>query len=294
MKDMIKNYYGLNINDIHLKNDIYYFDINNIHFMFIEISDYNINIENMYEVNRKLYYNGIYMNRLVMNLFGNYETMINNKKYIMFCINENNRDININDILNFGKQNHVIEYVNNWHDLWCQKIDYYEYQMNQFGYKYPILRESFSYVVGLAEIAIMLINTVDFKNTYNCFMHKRISKDLYGFYCPLNVLVDSRIRDIAEYFKILFFKGKNDVINELNMYFNHANLTMEEYKLLFCRLLFITPYFDLYEDIMNDKIEEKSIKKIIQYLNDYEICLKTIYKSIKQYTNIDEIHFFTL
>ena len=47
-----------------------------------------------------------------------------------------------------------------WQDLWIKKIDYYEYQINQFKKKYPYLYQTFSYYSGLTESAIMLANTV--------------------------------------------------------------------------------------------------------------------------------------
>ena len=42
--------------------------------------------------------------------------------------------------------------------MWIRKIDYFEYQISQFGKKYPIIRESFNYYVGLAENGISLLN----------------------------------------------------------------------------------------------------------------------------------------
>lgn len=35
--------------------------------------------------------------------------------------------------------------------MWVQKIDYFEYQVSQMGKKYPVIRESSIYYVGLAE-----------------------------------------------------------------------------------------------------------------------------------------------
>jgi len=291
MKDIIKNYYGFVGNDIYFKDNIYYFSYNNINFMFIQIDNYDINLEKIYNINSNLYLNSINMNQIYINLLGNYETIIDNKKYVMFYTYINNRETNIYDILKFNNQNHISNYKNNWHDLWCKKIDYYEYQMNQFGNKYPLLRESFSYVVGLAELSISLINNIDLNNTYNCYMHKRIDNYILNYYCPLNIIIDSRVRDISEYVKNSFFYDNKNIINDFEIYLKTVKLTNEEYKLLLVRLLFITPYFDLYENIMDETREEKEIKKIIQKLNDYEKFLKKYYKMIYKNINMIEIPF---
>lgn len=85
-----------------------------------------------------------------------------------------------------------------------KKIDYLEYRMNQQGLKYKLLRESFSYYIGLAENAIILVK----ENSANNFTlsHKRISYNdtTYQLYNPLNYTIDCYFRDTCEYFKSAF------------------------------------------------------------------------------------------
>ena len=88
----------------------------------------------------------------------------------------------------------------------------------------------------------------------------------------------------------MFFYENKEVLNDL---FLKIRLNNEEYKLLFSRLLFITPYYDLYEKIIDNEIEENEIKKIINKLDDYEKYLKKIYLYLKRYIDIDNIELFS-
>ena len=48
-------------------------------------------------------------------------------------------------------------------------------------------------------------------------------------------------------------------------------------------MLYPTYYYDLYEEIISGKKEEKEIKKIINKVNDYEKILKNIYTYLKEF-----------
>ena len=94
-----------------------------------------------------------------------------------------------------------------WEYLWRSKVDYIEYQTSQFGKKYPIIRQSINYYIGMAENGISLMNGVKNFNSYLTVAHKRLriknkTSDLYN---PLDLVIDSRIRDLSEYYKEKFF-----------------------------------------------------------------------------------------
>ena len=124
---------------------------------------------------------------------------------------------------------------------------------------------------------------------YSCLVHNRITNELFDFKNPLNIIIDYRIRDIAEYIKYNFFYNNLEVFDQI---INKFNLNKEEYKLLFARLLLITQYYDIYEKIIDEKKEEKEIEFIILKLNNYEKYLKKIYLYLKRYIDIDNIELF--
>ena len=95
-----------------------------------------------------------------------------------------------------------------WKRLWEEKIDYFEYQLSQFGNKHPLIRESFAYYTGYVEMAISLLNDLPKKNNNLVLTHKRIrgNSTLYDLYDPFNFVIDHKVRDAAEYFKSKIFE----------------------------------------------------------------------------------------
>jgi len=277
MKDCLKLYYSINIEIDDIERISFSYDSKN--YIFIRTNYINYEL-----INYLLNYN--YINKPILNNYNQYITEYNNEKYLLFFDNKSN--INIEDIIYFLNQNlQIID--NDLHNKWCEKIDYHEYQITQFGYKYKLLRESINYIVGLSEIGIQLLNTIDLKICYSCLVHNRITNELFDFKNPLNIIIDYRIRDIAEYIKYNFFYNNLEVFDQI---INRFNLNKEEYKLLFARLLLITQYYDIYEKIIDEKKEEKEIEFIILKLNNYEKYLKKIYLYLKRYIDIDNIELF--
>lgn len=294
MKNAIKYYYNMTIDEIRNINGIYHFTYEGRNYALIPVNQDEERLKILYGLQMKLYQRGIYVHQILLNNNRNLLTNINNINYIVMLIVYEKRPISLMDILYFNnhtvflEENKILK-RDNWGKMWAEKIDYFEYQMNQFGKKFPLLRSSFSYVVGLAETGIQFYQTLPPKNRF-CLTHKRIhvTDTTFDLYNPLDLIFDSRVRDSSEYFKSDFFNGK-DNLEELKSYLVHERLTVEECHLLFARMFFLTPYFDLYEQIVDGKKEEEQIKKIINRLNDYEIYLKELYHYLKTYMNIEEI-----
>ena len=279
MEEMLRIYFGLDVN-LNTKNDQVIFSHNSNDYILLKIENIDLNLLN------NIFYNNFF-NKPILNIYNQYITEYNNSKYSLFYYEE--YKINENDLLIFLNQNiYILD--NNIHNKWCLKIDYHEYQITQFGAKFFLLRESINYVIGLSEIAIQLINTINLDQCYSCYCHKRITDSLFEFKNPFNICIDYRIRDISEYIKYMFFYKDKQVFYE---FIQNINLNIEEYKLLFARLLLITPYYDLYEQIIDGKKEEQTINIIIKKLDEYEKYLKKIYLYLKRYINIDNIELFS-
>ena len=80
-------------------------------------------------------------------------------------------------------------------------------QIGQNEKKYPLIRESFDYFVGMGENAISyLVNTK--KEVKPNFYDKKVlsHNNLYNsLFDPLNIILDHKARDLAEYIKLSFF-----------------------------------------------------------------------------------------
>ncbi len=287
MKNLINYYYNLIISDFRKIDDYYNFDVNNIKYCFLPFEGDITYLQKIYST---LYRSNKYCHEIVINKDNSILTIYENKPYIllkkMFNIN---RKITFEEIVNYDTLVYD-EAVLNWKELWEQKIDYYEYQMNQFGFKYKILKNSFNYYIGLSETAISLLNYVDNKLIDFYISHKRITNDdnCDYFFNPMNIIIDSRVRDIAEYIKVNYLNQLIDFNQVINI-LNSIKLNYSENILLLSRLLYPSQYFDIYDRIIQEKIsEEKAIFYIKKNLY-YEDFLKKIYKYLKNKQRMPEI-----
>ena len=282
MKNTINYYYNLNINTIHQKEKNYYFKVDNKNYLLLKCS----NIEELDDIYRlNMYFSQILpFHRIVLNVNNEVITKINDSNYLLLELFSNNNKINLNNIIELS--NIRIPFSvdklkrNDWYNLWIKKVDYFEYQLSQIGKKYPLIRESFNYYIGLAENAIILVNNIDFNNIPLGLSHRRITNMSFNLYNPLNIVIDVRIRDVCEYFKFCFFNNI-DIGMELELFLSYNSFDINEAKLFLARMFFPTYYFDLYEKIIDNEIDESEIKKIIIKADNYEKILKQVYYHFK-------------
>ena len=282
MKNTINYYYNLNINTIHQKEKNYYFKVDNKNYLLLKCS----NIEELDDIYRlNMYLSQILpVHRIVLNVNNEVITKINDSNYLLLELFSNNNKINLNNIIELS--NIRIPFSvdklkrNDWYNLWIKKVDYFEYQLSQIGKKYPLIRESFNYYIGLAENAIILVNNIDFNNIPLGLSHRRITNMSFNLYNPLNIVIDARIRDVCEYFKFCFFNNI-DIGMELELFLSYNSFDINEAKLFLARMFFPTYYFDLYEKIIDNEIDESEIKKVIIKADNYEKILKQVYYHFK-------------
>lgn len=282
LKNTINYYYNLNINTIHQKEKNYYFKADNKNYLLLKCT----NIEEPDDIYRlNIYLSQILpVHRIVLNANNEAITKINDSNYLLLELFSNNNKINLNNIIELS--NIRIPFSvdklkrNDWYNLWIKKVDYFEYQLSQIGKKYPLIRESFNYYVGLAENAIILVNNIDFNNIPLGLSHRRITNMSFNLYNPLNIVIDVRIRDVCEYFKFCFFNNI-DISMELELFLSYNSFNIDEAKLFLARMFFPTYYFDLYEKIIDNEIDESEIKKVIIKADNYEKILKQVYYHFK-------------
>ena len=289
MKNVLSYYYNLSSESIRLNGENYYFEVNNENYVFYlyngEIQDLN----KVYNIYIKVIQMGIYTHQIILNKEHNIATQYNNKQYILLKLyHDLSRKVDIQDILYFGNVTCQFENINNWKQLWSNKIDYFEYQISQIGKKYPLIRESFSYYVGIVENGISLLNN---RMEITCSIaHKRIEKgyNLFDFYNPLNYTIDTKVRDASEFFKNKMLE-QEDVFFEIKEYLEKSNITEVEAYYFFVRMFYPTFYFDCYEKIIHQELEEYKIKEVIEITPRYEKLLKELYQYLKKFIKIPEI-----
>lgn len=287
MKNVLQLFYQIVVNDNDIDNEGYFFYNNN----YFQIKKYlrDINeINQLLILNNYMVVNNFKINQIILNIQNNPLSLYNNEYYVLLKINYKELEIcSFNTVLSpIIKELNILK-RNNWAYLWEMKIDYVEYQIKHYIHKFPIIYDSVNYYIGLAENAIIYYKMLDLKNEKLYINHRRVGIEK-GFFDPCELVIDYKIRDLAEFIKYNFFIKKHNRISIIN-YFKKIRLEKMDYLLLFVRLLFPSYYFDFYDRIISGEIDEIKIKDIINISNEYEKLLYDIYSLIKQYVNPIEI-----
>ncbi len=296
MKNAISYYYNLYPNDIHQIDNKYYFIIDDSYYVLTIYTRDIKELEDIYKLSNDLLKNGIYNHQIILNKDNSILTTVNNIPYILMRLYDDmKKDVELEHLITFSTITNYIEKNKklrreNWSELWSNKIDYFEYQVNQFGKKYPIIRDSFAYFVGLVENGIMLYNTLKISEKNLTVSHERINQKstLFDLYNPLNFVFDYPVRDISEYLKFMFIEGK-DVFEYLKTYIAYYQYDKDVLILLFIRMMYPSFYFDTYEEIMAGNSNEEKLKPIISKALEYEQLLKDLYKYLNYYINMPDI-----
>ena len=290
MKNVINYYYNLYPENIFQSSEEYYFFVNNIRYTFIKYLGDVLEINKIYNMHLDILNKNIYVHPIILNKDNKPLTFINNIPYILMQTVYYGSKVTIDNIMSFANIEASTTSTPNWGELWSIKNDYLEYQISMLGKKHPLIRDSFSYFIGLGETAIQLINTTEKSLTSSVYAHKRISKKntTFDLYNPLNITVDLKVRDAAEYFKQSFFKGEN-IEEELAYYFDNSLLSTYEYIMFLARMIYPTYYFDIYEEVITGREDDKSLLQIINKVDSYEQILKKIYHYYKSFLRITPI-----
>ena len=299
MNNYIDYYYNLYPNTIEKVGRNYRFFLNNEKYYIIM---YERNLEEMdtlVKLNKEMIERGSLVHEIVLTKDGKAVFLCDNNSYALLrvYINEN-IPIKIEDIFYMLDYNDTIKPNNiigrmNWANLWSSKVDYFEYHIGHLIKKYPYIYKTIDYYLGLAENAISYVKNIKTPASLISICHRRIgvTSTLFDLYNPFNLVIDYKVRDVAEYIKSVFFYGENScvegVVNSENMIVNKCNIILERIfkkyifdnealKLLFARLLFPSYYFDLYENVIDNSLNENVISCIIKKSSAYEEFLKII------------------
>lgn len=301
MKNVLNYYYNINVTDVVKEGDVYSFDLNYTKYYFVLLLRPIEDLPHLNDLTNEMYAKGILTHTFMLNKDNLLYTVYNEQNYCLLKINNSwDKEITLNDINHFH-YNLIITDTNSklkrtdWATLWSEKIDYFEYQIRQLGIDKKIIVNSFSYYIGLAENAIAYVNNISLNldastNGMLTVCHRRIFNPniSLNFLNPLSYVIDYDIRDIAEYIKVMFFSNEYDWY-EIENYINRQVLTPYSCAMLYARLLYPSYYFDVYEKVMNEEVEERDLLSIIENVDNYEIFLKDIYNLLSKKNPIPRI-----
>ena len=305
MKNVIESNYNIRIDTFNERENIISFVSDNEKYIFVS---FNRTLKELNELviccNELKKYN-ITTLSVILNKNNQMITDLDQKKYILLkCMFNYNDIVDLEEII-FNNKNLLLNsrynniYRNNWAKLWSDKLDYYEYQIRELAKDKKIVLDSYGYYAGLATNAIQLVNST--AHLFNpgldkiSLSHRRIFFPNYrlNYYNPLCFVFDLEVRDIAEYIKSCFFNSDNAFL-DLETYLKQTKLTHYGYQMLYARLLYPSYYFDLYDKVMEDIVEQEELLKIISKSCDYELFLKKAYLEISKYAKIENIEWITM
>lgn len=289
MLDYINYFYNLYPPLLNKENDNYVFFVGNEKYYLTPYRRELSEIKDLVELNKRMICSNSLVHEIIINKFNEPISVISNENYVLLRVYVNDiKKIDINDIIYMLNENVDLSGLKsllrtNWVSLWSSKVDYIEYQMGHLIKKYPFLNNTIDYYLGLCENAITYIKNLKMFSDYKIpigISHKRIIKDatLFDLYNPLNLIIDYKVRNIAEYLKDAFFKDE-DVNYILNIVFKNFWFDKLNLSLLVARLLYPSYYFDLFEEIIDKELDENIIFPLTKKSSKYEEFIDLIIKN---------------
>lgn len=288
MIDFINYYYDLYPIDIIELGDKYKFIVNDEKYFLVPYDRSVEEINDIYKLNREMVSSGSLVHEIIVNKFKKILSIFNGVNYVLLRVYVNDsKCVSIFDLLDMLSEGEIVSKNSSldrtdWSNLWESKVDYLEYQMVHVIKKYPVIYNIIDYYIGLSENAISYLKEVSSKLVGRLIIgvtHRRIgvNSSLFDLYNPLNFIIDYKVRDIAEYLKSVIinsgdvYKVYDDILSKC--YFDKLNLS-----LLVSRLLFPSYFFDIFDDIVVDKLNENKIKVITKKSSSIEDFINYVIK----------------
>ena len=285
MDDILNYYYKLkDIDILDLDNNYLILDNNDYSYLLYEVEE-NANVNSAINILSNI--RSSYYGDIIINSNKSYITKIEDKYYVLIKLKGIiNEVVTLKEMVsNNIKYRLLTNKCNNLNDIWSKKIDYLEYQVSQLGNNHEEILNSFSFFVGLSENAISFlnVNNIDYNNTHKTVSHLRINNNnlFIDYYNPLYLLIDYDIRDYAEYIKSKLLLT-DDIDSDINYILDNANLSIDDIKLFYARLMFPSIYFDKIEEVLIDKVDEKELDIFIDIIPRYINMLKDVYLEINK------------
>lgn len=298
MKETIKYYYNIYPNEIFELDNGCYFYFNDYKFYFVEFNRDLKELDLLVKVSNDLYNKNILVDTFIHSKDKKFYVEVENMPYVMMRVNSIESDVcSLKDIVYFNnllKVKNEVKFNNDWSILWMNKIDAFEAQMSEVNTEYPLVQESSSYYIGLAENAVSYFKDTMLEEDHSSILvnlnHKRVYYNDFSGHInnPLTFTFDYEVRDIAEYIKSSFFDGVVD-FEEIEDLLLDVGFSKASYRLLFARLLYPSYYFDSIKKIFVYDEDESIIERFIDKNKEYEDFLIDIYNIINRKVSIPPI-----
>lgn len=288
LNNEISFYYNLYPKKIINDGEKYSFFLNGFYYYFVAYDDVK-KIIFSYNLSLFLISNNFYCHSFVLNKNGSVYSVINNKNYVLFkCNNFDNNIINLDYIIYFYNSFYLFDLFSSekMRNSFIDRVDYFEYELENYKLKYPIIYCSSRYFIGLAENSIQMLygfegvvySSISHINLFNLNSH-------FDFYNPINFIIDFNLRDFSEFIKYQFFY-KDIFFNQIKKYILKFIKSTDEAILFFSRCLFPSFYFEMCDSIFYNSVSELKIYLFINKVNSFEFFLKELYDYLSLFFNL--------
>ena len=285
MKNVIYTFYNINVDNLNKEKNNYFFYYNNELYLFSLVEN---NIEIIDIVYNFFKNNNLDCYEIIFTKDNSLFSVVDRKRYAL---------LKIKGILKYEVKFEDMKYypidkkANNWGKLWGERLDYYEIQLNELGFNYQTVLNSYGFFSGIAENAIIYYNLCLKKfNTEEIVVgvvHNRMHYPCYlvDYNNPLNFVIDYNIRDISEYIKSYLMNDEYNLDNVLIL-LDKLKINNLMFNLLYSRLLYPTFYFDIFDKIILEDGVDNDIVLVLGKVDDYLEMLRNIYLKFKDKYNM--------
>ena len=260
MKDILSEFYKINIDNYQIYKDGLIFQIDGINYYFTKTFYDSVYINELIRICNELKEQNIFLHDFVKNINNEYLT----EQWILFRVNTLLDDIDLNDInkfININCNKYLSEYIT-MEDFWQNKIDYFEIQISELSDN-KLINHSFDYYIGIAEIIIQFLRKNPAKIDL-CLSHKTLdSLKTIDFYNPLNITFDLKLKDIASYIRLTNnLELLSDILDQQDEYYNKAYFM--------ARMVFPFKYFNVISNMVVDKEKDSDLVYMLNNVKQYE------------------------
>lgn len=257
MKDLLKDYYDINIDTYKQYEDGIVFVVNGDNYYFYRIEDIDISfIDEL--IQKVLKKSNIRLHSIVLNKNGD----VLSDGYVLLKLNVLPCEVDYNDLKKFVNCN-MNEYRKDYLDFrtgWINKIDLLEKKLNESSTE-PVINESFDYFDGIVEILIKFVGNVDLERTNLVLSHKKNYNNTIDYYNPFNLTVDLVYRDL-----VFYLKNNHDEFNV----FDYIGFDNSDVRYIFARMAIPLEYFELIDRYLNGEDVKQEMSLLIDNIDLYE------------------------
>lgn len=217
-----------------------------------------------------------FFHKFILNRDNSIITEYNSNYYVLLLVN-NSRFTNPIIINSYGEVN--------WRKIWQEKSDYIESYYEHIRIQNPLVNESFDYYLGLLEFAIFYLGEDSYYGEIY-IQQKKYDNDINN---PLNVVVDFKERNFAEYLKYLFISNEYKNIDMHNLI--RKNKDNYNFDLVIARVIYPNYYFDLLDDIIDNDVDENILIDVIKRSDSFENYINYLMNEISLIYPIKKIPF---